>query len=155
VVRGSVSVAALAIIAGTAQAYTLKQRSYRAYDGSVAFACVTAPFEGTVTFVASERFQSGIAALVVPASNYPAFLRRRYPTPWYAAADTDLASGNGSTPAARLFDRETRKVPTVMFQAEGDRYGNFDQPHVPIDGDTLQQNYAAVEAAITNCRLRK
>lgn len=152
--RRSIGIAAQALVAGAAQAYTLKQRSYRAHDGSVAFACVTAPFEGTITFVASERFPSGIAALVVPASNYPAFLRRRYPTPWYAAADTDLTSGNGFTRAARLFDRETHKVPTVMFQAEADRYGNFDQPHVPIDGPTLQENYAAAEAAITNCRLR-
>lgn len=148
------ALAALAMTASAAQAYTLKQRSYRAPDGSVAFACVTAPFEGTIAFVSSERFPSGIAAIVVPASNYPALLRRRYPAPWYAAAVNDAAGGI-YTPALRQFERETRKEPTVMFQAEGDRYGNYDRPHLPLDGGTLEATFRQVEAAISNCRLRK
>lgn len=152
--RGLVGIAALAIVAGAAQAYTLKQRSYRAYDGSVAFACVTAPFEGTIAFVPSERFPTGIAAIVVPASNYWAFLRGRYPTPWYEAAVNDIAGGI-YTPAVRQFERETRKEATVMFQAEGDEYGNYDRPHLPLDAATLERVQDRVTSAISNCRLRR
>lgn len=142
------------LIATTASAYTLKQRSYRGPDGKTIFACVTKPFDGAIAFVSDDRFASGVTALVVPASNYPAVIRYRYPTTWYEAAITDIAGGAFYTPAARQFARETGKIPTVMFQAESDGYGNFDRPHLPIDPETMDRHHERIEAAVTNCRLR-
>lgn len=148
-----VAVACATLMASASNAYTLKQRSYRAPDGSVGSACVTAPFEGAIAFVGSDRFDTGVTAIVVPASNYWAFLNRRYPAEWYAAASHDAASGI-YTPAVRQFERATEKVPTVMFMAAGDTYGNFERPHLPLDETTLIETYSDVRAAISNCRLR-
>lgn len=153
-VRKLIAVAAWAITASAAQAYTLKQRSYRSPDGSVAFACVTAPFKGTITFIPSQRFPSEIAAIIVPASNYRAFLHQLYPTAWYAAATADYLNGGAYTPAVRQFEKAVRRVPEVMFMAEGDRYGNYEQPHQPIDRETLVDSYEQIAAAISNCDLR-
>lgn len=151
--RTVTTILALALLAGTASAYTLKQKSFRGSDGRVQFACVTKPFAGAIAFVPSTRFRSGTAAIVIPEGNYSAVQRRRYPTAWYAAAVIDLANGL-YTPAVRQFERETGKAPTVMFQAEGDRYGNYDRPHLPLDDATLEAASMAIDGAVSNCRLR-
>ena len=137
-----------------AGSYTLRQKAFRGADGRVSFACISKPFVGTVAYVPSPYYRSGLAAIVVPESGYAAFLRRRYPTSWYAAARTDIARGLWNTPAARAFDQATRKTATVMFEAEGSQYGNFDQPYSPIS-EAHTQYFYMVDSAISNCRISK
>lgn len=148
-------IAASCALPVTAQQYLMRMQSFTGSDGAVAFACISQPFVGAAAYVPSRRYPSGIAVIVVPEASYHAFLNRRYPSVWYAAAAADLAAGRAFTPAWRMFRDATARAATVPFEAEGARFGGIGSPRLPVAGDHDEADLAQVDAAIGNCDIQQ